>query len=402
MQAGIARRVSSPGIAWLLACLLLTACAHAPSQDNAAQTTDAGIVTSVAFTPDGRLLRVRSSDRSVLVDYSDDQGRHYSTPVAIHSDAQRIISRSGDRPALAIDENGQVAIIYYAATRHGVTPYLALSVNRGAHFEKARPLAEPSRTIEQSMVQLATGADSTAHLFWYEAGEHQHGATLYYGATASLTSLQAPQQSSANALCECCRPAVAFNRHGEPVFFGRMMFPDGSRDHVLLNLETAKVQRTTADFWRINACPMHGPALAIDHNDTYHVAWFTRGEARQGLFYAYSTDQGGHFSEPRMIGNPARTPRHATLLTADDSVFLAWEEYDQGNTYLMIMQSTDAGNTWSEPASTASTTGRSDYPTLVSNGLQSFVSWNSRDTGHLLMSLPRLDGMRMHALSPDH
>jgi hypothetical protein len=402
MQAGIARRVGSPGIAWLLACLLLTACAHAPSQDIAVQVVDAGIVTSVAFTRDGRLLRVRSSDRSVLVDYSDDQGRHYSTPVAVNSEAQRIISRSGDRPAMAIDENGQVAIIYYAATRHGVSPYLAVSVDRGAHFDKARSLAAPSRMIERSMVQLATDARSTAHLLWYESGEQHHGATLYHGSNTSLTALQAPQQSSANALCECCRPAVTFNRHGEPVFFGRMMFQDGSRDHVLLNLETGKLQRTTADFWRINACPMHGPALAIDRHDTYHVAWFTRGEARQGLFYAYSTDQGGHFSEPGMIGNPARTPRHAALLAADDRVFLAWEEYDEGKTYLMIMESTDAGNHWSEPVSIASSAGLSDYPTLVSNGLQSFVSWNSRDTGHLLMSLPRPDGMGTHASLPDH
>jgi hypothetical protein len=132
------------------------------------------------------------------------------------------------------------------------------------------------------------------------------------------------------------------------------------------------------------------------------VAWFTRGEARQGLFYAYSTDQGGHFSEPRMIGNPARTPRYATLLTADDEVFLAWEEYDEGKTYLLIMESTDAGNHWSEPASIASSAGKSDYPTLISNGLQSFISWNSRDTGHLLMSLSRPDSMRMQVLLPDH
>ena len=54
-----------------------------------------------------------------------------------------------------------------------------------------------------------------------------------------------------------------------------------------------EVRRVSNDDWQISACPHHGPSLSISPAGTYHVAWYTNGKARKGLFYARSDDEGG-------------------------------------------------------------------------------------------------------------
>ena len=72
--------------------------------------------------------------------------------------------------------------------------------------------------------------------------------------------------------------------------------------------------RVAEDKWNIDACPHHGPAIAISAGGAYHVAWFTEGDARQGLFYATSQDGGAHFTLPAPIGAADKNPGRAQLL----------------------------------------------------------------------------------------
>ena len=65
------------------------------------------------------------------------------------------------------------------------------------------------------------------------------------------------------------------------------------------------ISRVAEDNWRIDACPHHGPGLAIDADGTYHAVWATGESPRgPGSFYARSVDQGGTFSTPLPIGAP--------------------------------------------------------------------------------------------------
>src|SRR5207249_9208192 len=62
------------------------------------------------------------------------------------------------------------------------------------------------------------------------------------------------------------------------------------RDHGVVTFNDATtpgpLRRVSVDDWKLEACPHHGPSLAIAPDGSYHVAWFTDGKARKGLFYA--------------------------------------------------------------------------------------------------------------------
>jgi hypothetical protein len=168
-----------------------------------------------------------------------------------------------------------------------------------------------------------------------------------------------------------------------------MVFDGGVRDFGIVRVATdgraSPVLRVTDDDWRIEACPEHGGALAIGADGRYHLAWFTQGRKRQGLFYASSVDHGKSWSAPVRIGTGAGLAGHADVLTLNDQVFLSWQQFDGTRTSILAMTSSDHGLTWTPPRELASTSAVADYPRLLTNGKAAFVSWSAgRDGYHLL------------------
>jgi hypothetical protein len=181
-------------------------------------------------------------------------------------------------------------------------------------------------------------------------------------------------------MCDCCRPALAFTSSREAVLFVRLATADGLRDHGSFRLGPDGVigpgRPGTRDDWRLNGCPHHGPAIAVDRRGRYHAAWFTGSDRRQGLFYASSPDAGLSYTEARAIGGADRRASHPDVLVdGADRVWLTWTERAAGASRLLVQSSTDAGATWGAPRQLAETTGLVDYPFLHQSQERVFVSW---------------------------
>ena len=88
------------------------------------------------------------------------------------------------------------------------------------------------------------------------------------------------------------------------------------------------LRRVSVDDWKIEACPHHGPSLAIAPDGSYHVAWFTDGAARKGLFYARAELADAAFGPPRALSSPDRQPARPYLLANGQALHLVWKEFD--------------------------------------------------------------------------
>jgi hypothetical protein len=171
----------------------------------------------------------------------------------------------------------------------------------------------------------------------------------------------------------------------------RSVFEPNVRDHAVITFvdpnTPGPAYRVSNDDWRTDACPHQGPALALGRTGSYHIAWFTNGMARKGLFYARSVDGGRSFSGPMPIGHAERAPSRPNLLAVNGGLWLAWTEFDGEKTSLWAMVSHDDGLAWSAAKRLADTGDSSDHALLVSNGSDVFLSWLSKAEGYRLMSL---------------
>jgi hypothetical protein len=354
----------------------------------------AGRAVSAAFGPDGRLWRVRAGEHSLQVDSSTDLGASFGPPVLIEPPRQRLRVDPEGAPQIAIDTTGTLYIAWTADARDAMQTFLVRSGDAGRTFSApvSPEVRAPSTGLQLRPLLLAQG--DRANFFFLRPGAagrpgRQSGGMAYRSIVAPAMEPPLAAAPVADSTCECCRLDAAQDVDGSVVLLSRMVFAGGIRDFGIVRIPPAgpasPVLRVTDDDWRIDACPEHGAALAIGPDGRYHLAWFTQGAKRQGLFYASSADRGTTWSAPLRIGTPDALPGHADVLALEGRVFLAWQQFDGTRTSILAMTSIDNGASWTPAAALASTTEAADYPRLLARGPAAFVSWSAGRDGYRLL-----------------
>ncbi len=384
-----------------LTTLVLGACSHVNHDHLAAGASDyshypagGGLFVSTAFGPDGRLWRIVPEKHQVYVDFSSDFGKTFSTPVLVNTETQQIKVSGENRPGIAVDRAGRIFVIYAAESSQPVTVYFSVSADNGHSFSKPMPLSGKAPEANSFQGRLAVNSAGQVYVFWHDERNRtdwrQAGNAVYYTTINGQTGLNFAAQKLSDTLCDCCRIAAAFDSKDQPVLMARFIYPGGIRDHGLIKPQADNKKplewRVTFDQWTIEACPDHGPAIAIS-DELYHIAWFTQGTDRQGLFYANSTDHGQHFSVPLALGDPRQLPAHPDVIAQSQTIALTWIEFDGTKTQLKVMQSNNGGKTWLASKVIAQSNAEVDYPFLLRNNKDIFVSWNTKNEGFRLIPL---------------
>lgn len=388
-------------------CCIATAVAHehaASAQTSSAKwstlnSKHSQLAVSVDFDQQGRLWRVRAANNYVEVSVSQDFGMTFNPPVRINSDPEAIAAEGDSRPKIAIDSNG---IIYISYTRLLSKPYsgeirFSRSLDHGRHFSEPITVNDNHDIIGHRFDALLVDKQHHVHLLWLDKrdavaakqnGIPYSGAALYSAVSTDQGATFTNNRKIIDHTCECCRIATAIDNDGVPVIMWRHIFDRSERDHALLRLDRIDTpHRVSFNHWQIDACPHHGPAMAISPQGDRHLIWFNNSPTAQGLFYANSHDAGKKYSIPRAIGESQSQAGHATIYADDNVVVLAWKEFDGKFSHIRSMRSADRGLTWSTPITIAQATDASDYPQLLGYAGNVYLSWNSLNTGYKFLRL---------------
>jgi len=352
------------------------------------------------FVPDGSLLVAFAAGGHVLVARSTDLGRTFTPSVAVNAQPMRLDSGPDARPKIVVTREGRIVVAFgtFKDSAFNGQVFMSYSRDGGATFAPPQPLTADQES--QRFETVALDVDGSVFFAWLDKrnrapaklrGESYAGAALAFAWSKDGGASAWETRIAYDNTCECCRLGVAFTGPGRPVVLFRKIFEGGIRDHAVVTFSDpttpGPIRRVSVDDWRIDACPHHGPSLAIAADGTYHAAWYTNSRTRRGLFYARSADEGASFSAPMAIGAADRRASNPALLAMNGGVWLAWKEFDGEETAVKVMVSRDNGVTFTAPVTAARTAQASDHPLLISNGHQVFLSWMSEGEGYRLLPL---------------
>jgi len=352
-----------------------------------------------AFAADGTLWVARGMADRVLVAKSSDLGKTFSVPVSVTADPINIDWGPDSRPQLALDKTGALVLTYaiFQDKRFNGRVYATRSTDGGMSFAPPVPVTPDSTS--QRFQTVGVDPDGRVFAAWLDkrnaaatiaAGKPYPGAALAY-AWADGSGRFSETQLAAENTCECCRLGLAFAGPGRPAILFRNVFPGSVRDHAVVTFANpttpGPLRRVSVDDWKIEACPHHGPSLAIGPDGAYHAAWFTGGSARQGLFYARADTADAAFSAPRALSSPDRQPARPYVLATANAVHLVWKEFDGEKALVRWEVSHDGGRSWSAPRTVAETADASDHPLLIARGAQVFLSWLTKNEGYRLIAI---------------
>ena len=221
-------------------------------------------------------------------------------------------------------------------------------------------------------------------------GEKRLGGSVAYAFSNDFGKTFQPEKIANENSCECCRIGAAADPKGGVAIIYRAIFSGGVRDHAVQRISESnlgKIHRVSNDEWKTDACPHHGPSIAISQSGKIHTAWFTQGKIRQGVFYASSSNDGVNFSSPMRLGGADDNISRPYLLAIGKSVWLVWKSFDGEKNSIYLRRSNDDGVTWTSPQVVVSAGGYSDHPLLVRQNDEVFLSWLTRNDGYQLIPL---------------
>ena len=365
---------------------------------------ETGRVPTASFDVNGRLWLAWLHGQHIYVNYSDDMGKSFSSPVKVNPEPEKIHHNGEARPKIVVDRLGRIFVAYTQKLPKRFTGNIRFSrsVDGGKNFSVPLTVNDNLDVISHRFVSMALDADDKLHLVWLDGrdfmaakkkGQEYNGSALYYSVSADHGASFQSNTKLADYTCQCCRIAMALDDKQQPVILWRHIFANDSddginRDHAILSLSKGNVvQRVSFENWAAKSCPHHGPALDIDSDGRYHMTWFNIDNGKPGLYYGHSDDQGKTVSAVYNFSGGSDQAQHPDLIEFNGKIFLIWKAFDGQQTTVWLKQSSDDGNSWSEEQSIAATDKQSDYPYLLKHGEHLYLSWHVQGEGYRLLEI---------------
>lgn len=356
--------------AFALACSLplLAACkreappAGSVHGDAAVQTwvlpAEAGsMAPDLVLAPGERVLlswiNRRSGRRNALqfASYNEEAGWQ-SQPRTI-AVGNSLIANAADTPHLLATPDGALWAQWLQRQPDDAGGYdlvLARSRDGGMAWTQITRVNDDGRPVEHGFAALWPASADALGIAWLDGRAQEMGDAHGPGghATASgAMQLRANRfdmslNRGADALvdarsCDCCQTAVAMTARG-PLLAYRDRSDDEIRDIAVTRLENGAwtaPKSVHADGWKIDACPVAGPALAAS-GDSVAVAWYSEAGGTPTLRLARSPNAGDRFFDPVTVDSGAAVLGRAAVAIDDDQVWVAWLREDAQRQTLML------------------------------------------------------------------
>ncbi len=265
--------------------------------------------------------------------------QRWGTPIEVAAGKDWFVNWA-DFPSVVPANDGPWAAHWLQQKPGGVYAYdvmTRLSADGGRTLERAAchrtTMAPPRSTAScrsraSAAVRTASGSTGARPL-----GEgHDHGADDHAAPPGAMT-LRGAVLTPAGAIdgseidarvCDCCQTDVAVSGAALLVVY-RDRSEDETRDIQAARLEhgvwTTPVT-VHADGWRIDACPVNGPAVAA-RGDEVAVAWFTAPDQPR-VRLAFSADGGRTFGPPLEVASGKVVGRVDVVLLQDGRAVVSW------------------------------------------------------------------------------
>jgi len=218
---------------------------------------------------------------------------------------------------------------------------LSVSDDRGDTWSDPWSPHEDDTPTEHGFVSVLPTADAF-ELVWLDGRRYAEGderMQLRARRGASDGPLGAERVVD-DLVCDCCQTDIA------PTASGAVAVYRNRTEGEIRDIHTARWDRTTGtwtplgpvheDGWRIDACPVNGPAVATDGGRTA-VAWFTAADDVPTVYIATSGSTSGEFSLPVRVDMGSPVGRVDVQYDAAGDPWVLWmESANEGAAELLL------------------------------------------------------------------
>lgn len=266
--------------------------------------------------------------------------------------------------------------------RYAYDVRLSESRDGGANWGERVTPHTPGIQAEHGFAALIPTADSGAAMVLLDGGaglEDAHGPVMHLGyATWGARGGVTARAVIEHAVCDCCQTGIAMTTRG-PVVIYRDRTEAEIRDIYVIRLVDGawtEPRAVYADNWKIDFCPVNGPAISA-LGDTVAIAWFAAPGDSARVQLAFSMDAGATFGAPVRIDGGQPTGRVDIEMLDGRAALVSWVERTGGDgaeIWARVVR-TDGAAEPHTVVSTSSATRSSGFPRMARTAEGVLMAW---------------------------
>lgn len=197
-------------------------------------------------------------------------------------------------------------------------------------------------------------------------------------------------------VCECCPTAFAVSDAGPIAAFRNRSDTEVRDIHVsrLVNGTWTAPKAVHEDNWKINACPVNGPALATSGRRVA-LAWFTGVGGQNHAYVAFSGDGGATFAPPIRVDDAGTLGRVDAAFLPDGFAIITWiERTTTGSEFRWRRVSSAGATTKAFTVAPISSSRSSGYPRMAVNGDTLTFAWVDTEKSAVMTADVNVSGIK--------
>mgnify|MGYP003345257946 CR=1 FL=1 len=314
-------------------------------------------------------------------------GGEWSPPLTI-GEGPDFFANWADVPSVFVATNGTMVAHWLQKRGEGPESYdikIRTSTDNGATWSPARSPHRDSVEAQHGFVSFFDVPDGIG-LVWLDGRDmNGHGGSMTLRST-TLTGWKLDALGNEVVIdprvCDCCPTAAAVSGEG-PIVAYRDRSADEVRDIAVSRWVRSVWSPPTlvhADRWKINACPVNGPAIAA-RGTRVAVAWHTGLSSRDSqVNVAFSSDAGRTFGQPVRLDGGAPIGRVGLAMIDDQRLAATWLETAGGVTRV-LMRTVDRNGLLgpSVPVAAVGNSRQTGLPRVTVAGRKLLFAWTAAE-----------------------
>ncbi|RME74601.1 MAG: hypothetical protein D6785_15685, partial [Planctomycetota bacterium] len=281
-------------------------------------------------------------------------------------------------PCLARDRGGRFYMVWQDSSNGKDEIYFAKSTDQGKTWSPPVDISSTSGNSEKPMI--LAGDNGVLSVVWQE--EVSGSWEIYYArSTTGGDSWSTPVNLSQNAGISY---TPSLTQIGNTVYAAWADNTSGTWEiYWSKSVDGGITWTTPASPFNTGTASLY-PCLAADSQGSLHLVWQEDLSGNREIYYARSSDGGASWTSPVNLSNTSEDswlPRLA--VGGQDKLCLVWQEYENTNSEVYYLESTDRGLSWKGMTNVSNSAGNSESPVVaVDKRGYPHVAWADDSSGN--------------------
>jgi hypothetical protein len=322
------------------------------------------------------------------LEFTERTGTGWSEPRAVASGSDWFVNSADVPSVVRLDARTLVAhwLQNTDVQREAYDIHMSWSLDGGATWSAPVTPHHDGTTTQHGFATLFPMAAARLGVVWLDGRatvDPENDNMSIRAATFDRTGHQLSESLVDDRVCDCCPTAAAVTGEGAIALY-RDRSATEVRDIAAARLVNGAWTPPTlvhADNWKIEACPVNGPAISARDRDVA-VAWMTADGEQGHAFAAFSGDAGATFGAPIRLDETGSLGRVGIALVDSSTAYATWIEFSSGKAQLLVRRVDRSGSRGPTQTVTGLAADRaSGYPRIARSGGELLFAWTETVSG---------------------